>query len=68
MNLKLVMIAVLAEIAMFSAAVVVLPMQQASAQDTSFSFKQYQSNSCSVALCSNSRSTTLLFPETKKYR
>ncbi|HYX57047.1 MAG TPA: hypothetical protein VE818_12895 [Nitrososphaeraceae archaeon] len=57
MNSTLVMIAVLAAVAMLSAAVVVVPIQQASAQDTSFSFKQRQSNECSgSAGCSNSAS------------
>jgi hypothetical protein len=48
----LVMVAVLA-------AVVVVPIQQASAQDTSFSFRQRQSNECSgFAGCSNSGTIT----------
>ena len=55
MNSTLVIVAVLAAVAMLSAAVVVvLPIQQASAQDTDFSFKQRQSNECSgFAGCSN---------------
>ena len=54
MNSTLVIVAVLAALAMVSAAVVVVPMQQASAQDTDFSFKQRQSNECSGnAGCSN---------------
>ena len=54
MNSTLVIVAVLAAVAMLSAAVVVVPMQQASAQDTDFSFKQRQSNECSgFAGCSN---------------
>ena len=54
MNSTLVIVAVLAAVAMLSAAVVVLPMQQASAQDTDFSFEQRQSNECSGnAGCSN---------------
>jgi hypothetical protein len=54
MNSTLVIVAVLAALAMVSAAVVVVPMQQASAQDTDFSFKQRQSNECSgFAGCSN---------------
>ena len=51
------MIAVLAAVAMLSAAVVVVPIQQASAQDTNFSFKQKQKNACSgFSGCSNSGS------------
>ena len=46
-NSTLVMVAVLAAVAMLSAAVVVVPIQQASAQDTNFYFKQKQSNRCS---------------------
>ena len=53
------MVAVLAAVAMLSAAVVVVPIQQASAQDTSFSFRQRQSNACSLAaLCTNSGTIT----------
>jgi hypothetical protein len=59
MNSTLVIVAVLAALAMLSAAVVVVPMQQASAQDTDFSFKQRQSNECSGnAGCSNSGTIT----------
>ena len=58
MNSTSVMIAVLAAVAMLSAAVVVVPMQQAIAQDTNFDFRQYQSNRCSGgsgdAKCGNS--------------
>jgi hypothetical protein len=58
-NSTLVMIAVLAAVAMLSAAVVVVPIQQASAQDTSFSFKQRQSNECSGnAGCGNTGTIT----------
>jgi Flp pilus assembly protein CpaB len=57
-NSTLVMIAVLAAVAML-AAVVVVPIQQASAQDTSFSFKQRQSNECSGnAGCGNTGTIT----------
>ena len=57
MNSTLVIVAILAAVAMLSAVVVVVPMQQASAQDTSFSFKQRQSNECSgFAGCSNTGS------------
>jgi len=56
------MVAVLAAVAMLSAAVVVVPIQQASAQDTDFSFKQRQSNECSGnAGCSNSGTITFGF-------
>ena len=46
---NLVMVAILAAVAMLSAGLVVVPtaMQEASAQDTSFSIKQRQSNACS---------------------
>ena len=53
------MVAVLAAVAMLSAAVVVLPIQQASAQDTDFNFEQKQSNECSGgAECSNEGAIT----------
>ncbi|MDQ3868281.1 MAG: hypothetical protein M3250_01835 [Thermoproteota archaeon] len=59
-NSTLVMVAVLAAVAMLSAAVVVLPLQQASAQDTSFSVRQRQSNECSgSAGCSNMGTLTI---------
>jgi len=58
-NSTIVMVAVLAAVAMLSAAVMVPPMQQASAQDTSFSFKQRRSNECSgFAGCSNTGTIT----------
>ncbi len=64
-NSTLVMVAVLAAVAMLSAAVVVLPIQQASAQDTSFSFRQRQSNACSgTAGCSNTGTITFTLPPT----
>jgi hypothetical protein len=64
MNTTLVMVAVLAAVAMLSAAVVVVPIQQASAQDSSFSFKQRQSNRCSgFAGCSNDG--TIIFGEVR---
>ena len=51
-NSTLVMVAVLA-------AVVVLPIQKASAQDTNFDFRQYQSNRCRGATeCSNAGTIT----------
>ena len=52
-----------AAVAMLSAAVVVVPIQQASAQDTSFSFRQRQSNECSgFAGCSNTGIITFALP------
>jgi uncharacterized protein HemX len=61
-NSTLVMVAVLAAVAMLSAAVVVVPIQQASAQDTTFSFKQKQKNACSgFSGCSNSGTITFGF-------
>ena len=41
------MVGILAAVAMLSAALVVIPIQEASAQDTSFNFKQRLSNKCS---------------------
>ena len=59
MNSTLVMIAALAAIAMMAAIAVVVPIQQASAQRTSFSFEQEQENRCSgFAGCSNSGTIT----------
>jgi hypothetical protein len=61
-NSTLIMVAALAAIAMMAAVVVVLPIQQASAQDTNFSFKQYQKNKCSgFAECSNTGTITFGF-------
>ena len=61
-NSTLVMVVALAAIAMMAAVVVVLPIQQASAQDTEFSFEQKQSNRCSgFAGCSNSGTITFGF-------
>ena len=52
-------ISIVAAVAILSAALVVLPIQQASAQSTSFTFKQRQSNACSgFAGCSNSGTIT----------
>ena len=62
-NSTLVMVAALAAIAMMAAVAVILPIQQASAQRTSFSFEQRQSNECSgTAGCSNSGSITFTVP------
>ena len=64
-NSTLVMVAVLAAVAMLSAAVVVVPIQQASAQDTNFSFEQKQSNRCSgAAECTNTGTITFRLPRT----
>jgi hypothetical protein len=53
-NSTLLMVGILGAVAMLSAAVVVIPIQQASAQDTEFEFEQKQSNRCSgFAGCSN---------------
>ena len=53
-NTTLLMVGILAAVAMLSAAIVVVPIQQASAQDTTFEFKQKQSNKCSgAAECTN---------------
>jgi hypothetical protein len=55
-NSTLLMVAIVAAVAVLSAGLAVLPstMQQASAQDTDFSFKQRQSNECSgSAICTN---------------
>ena len=53
-NSTLVMVAVLAAVAMLSAALAVVPIEQASAQNTNFDFRQRQSNRCSgFAGCSN---------------
>ena len=63
-NSTLAMVAVLAAVAMLSAAVII-PMQQASAQDTSFSFRQRQSNACGgAASCSNTGTITFTLPPT----
>ena len=63
MNSTLVIVAVLAAVAMLSAAVVVVPIQQASAQDTDFSFEQKQSNRCSgAAECTNEGTITFTIP------
>ena len=69
-NSTLVMSAVLAAVAMLSAAVIVIPVQQASAnveehgdgEDTYFNFKQKQSNRCSgFAFCANEGALTFGF-------
>jgi hypothetical protein len=60
-NSTLVMVAVLAAVAMLSAGLAVVPttMQQASAQDTNFSFEQDQNNACSgFAGCTNTGTIT----------
>ena len=69
-NSTLVMVAVLASIAMLSAGLSLISVQQASANlvqdgdggDTSFTFKQKQSNKCSgFAGCSNTGTITFVF-------
>ena len=60
-NTTLLMTGILTAVAMLSAAVVLVPttIQQASAQDTNFSFEQDQSNRCSgSAECSNEGTIT----------
>ena len=57
-NTTLLMIGIIGAISMLSAAVVV-PIQQASAQSTSFTFSQNQNNRCSGnAGCSNTGTIT----------
>ena len=61
MNSTLVMVAVLAAVAMLPAALVVVPIQQANAQDSEYEFDQDQSNKCSGhAYCSNSATITFI--------
>ena len=58
-NSTLLLVRIIATVAMLSAAGIVAPIQEASAQSTSFTFKQYQSNRCSgFAGCSNSGTIT----------
>ena len=58
-NSTLIMVSVLAAVAMLSTAVVVVPIQQASAQDTTLSLKQRQKNACSgFSGCSNTGTIT----------
>ncbi len=58
-NTTLVMVGILAAFALLSAALVVVPIQEASAQDTNFTFKQRQKNACSgFAGCSNTGTIT----------
>ena len=61
-NSTIVMFGIVAAVAMLSAVVVVVPIQQASAQDTEFEFEQKQSNECSgFAECINSGTVTFGF-------
>ncbi len=61
-NSALLMVGIIAVVAMLSAAVVVLPIQQVSAQDTNFNFEQDQSNRCSeFAFCTNEGEITFGF-------
>jgi hypothetical protein len=58
-------VAILAAIKMVSAGLALVPstMQQASAQDTDFSFEQDQSNKCSSsAICTNHGTITFNVP------
>ncbi len=60
-NTTLLMTGILAAVAMLSAGIALVPItiQQASAQDTNFSFEQDQSNRCSdSAECSNEGTIT----------
>ena len=62
-NTTLLMVAVLAAVAMLSVAVVIVPLQQASAQGTNFRFNQEQSNRCSgSAFCTNMGTITFGTP------
>ena len=61
-NSSLLMVGIVAAVAMLSAAVVVLPIQQASAQDTDFDIEQDQTNRCSgAAECINEGTITFGF-------
>jgi uncharacterized protein HemX len=57
-NSTLLMVAALAAVAILAAAVVMVPIQQASAQDTEFSFEQKQTNKCSYSECINEGTIT----------
>jgi hypothetical protein len=61
-NSTLLMIGILGAVAMLSAGLAVVPIamqQQASAQDSDFSYEQQQENKCSGnAYCSNSATIT----------
>ena len=61
-NSTLLMVGIVAAVAMLSAAVVVVPIQQASADDggnTDFNFEQDQKNKCSgSAWCTNTATIT----------
>jgi hypothetical protein len=59
-NSGLLMVGIVAAVvSMLSAAAVVLPIQQASAQDTDFDFEQDEENKCSgAAECSNEGTIT----------
>ena len=62
-NTTLLMVAVLAAVAMLSVAVVIVPLQQASAQDTTYKFNQRQSNRCSGSSgCTNTGTITFGTP------
>ena len=61
-NLTLLMVGIVGAVAMLSAGLAVVPIamqQQASAQDSDFSYEQQQENKCSGnAYCSNSATIT----------
>jgi hypothetical protein len=58
-NSGLLMVGIAAVVSMLSAAAVVLPIQQVSAQDTDFDFEQAEENKCSgSAECSNEGTIT----------
>ena len=62
-KLKLTMALALTAVALMSVAAVTTPIQEASAQDTTFEFKQKQENACSgFASCSNSGSIDFSAP------
>ena len=57
------MIGIVAAVVILSAVVVIVPIQQASAQDTDFDFEQDQENRCSgAAECSNEGTITFGSP------
>ena len=58
-NSTLLMIGIIGAVSMLSAAVVIVPIQQASAQDSDFSFEQEQKNKCrGNAECTNDGTVT----------
>jgi cytochrome c oxidase assembly protein Cox11 len=62
-NTTLLMVGIVAAVAMLSAGLAVVPIQQVSAQDTDFDFQQDQENRCSgAAECSNEGTITFGSP------